>query len=373
MAAAITTPFFNYPALFKSDEENIIEVLRDVLRRGAFILQKDLREFETALCEYLGVKHAFGVADGTNALILGLKACGIGPGDEVIVPSHTYIASAASIHLVGATPVLADMAPDHMVDPASVERKVTGRTRAIMPVQLNGRTCNMDALQAIADRHGLMIVEDAAQALGSKFKGKCAGTFGKFGSYSFYPAKVLGSFGDGGAIVTNDDEIAHKVSLLRDHGRDEHGHVVAWGTNSRLDNVQAAVLGYKFKTYARDVARRREIASMYQAGLEGLNDLTLPPAPNSDPNHFDVYQNYELESGRRDELRQYLAENGIGTLVQWGGSPVHSFRELGFTETLPATEKFFERCFMLPTHTALTDQEVEHICATIRAFYRSGA
>ncbi len=369
-AVAQTTPFFNYPALFQRDENELMAVLRDVLRRGAFILQRDLTEFEDSLKHYLGVKHAFGVADGTNALILGLRAAGIGPGDEVIVPSHTYIASAASVHLVGAKPVLADMAPDHMVDASSVADKVGPRTKAIMAVQLNGRVCDMDALQAIADRHGLMIVEDGAQALGARYKDRCAGTFGTFGTFSFYPAKLLGCFGDGGAVVTNDDAVARMVGLLRDHGRDATGEVVAWGTNSRLDNIQAAVLNHKFKDYGAEIVRRREIARRYHAALSGLNDLTLPPPPDADADHFDVYQNYEIEAGQRDALRSFLAERGIGTLIQWGGTPVHRFRTLGFTDRLPATERFFERCFMLPMHTALRDTEVDRICATIHQFYR---
>jgi dTDP-4-amino-4,6-dideoxygalactose transaminase len=371
MANAPSIPFFNYPALFKKDESKLMDVLRDVLSRGAFILQRDLSEFEGALRDYLGVKYAYGVADGTNAMILGLKAMGIGAGDEVIVPSHTYIATAASVHLVGAVPVLADIGPDHMIDPKSIERKITERTVAVMPVQVNGRTCDMDAIQDICDRHGLRLCEDAAQGLGSAFKGRHAGTFGEFGTFSFYPAKVLGSFGDGGAVVTNDDAIGRKLMLLRDHGRDENGRVVEWGTNSRLDNVQAAVLNYKFATYDQDIERRRAIARMYHERLSGLNDLTLPPGPDDDPRHFDVYQNYEMESGHRDELRAFLSERGIGTLIQWGGTPVHKFHELGFRDSLPATERFFERCFMLPMHTALSDDDVARICDTIHEFYRS--
>jgi dTDP-4-amino-4,6-dideoxygalactose transaminase len=364
-------PFFNYPALFKRDEQGYMAVLHDVLSRGAFILQRDLAEFEAALRDYLGVRHVFGVADGTNALILGLKALDIGPGDEVIVPSHTYIASAAAVHLVGATPVLADMAPDHMIDPVSVAAKVTPRTRAIMPVQLNGRTCNMDALQAIAEGHGLLIVEDAAQALGSRFGGRCAGTFGAFGTFSFYPAKLLGGFGDGGAVVTDDDAIAGKIAQMRDHGHDAQGRVVSWGTNSRLDNAHAAILNYKFATYQAEIARRRDIAARYQAALGDIAALALPPAPDDDGAHFDVYQNYEIETTARDALRAHLAENGIGTMIQWGGTPVHMFRELGFDDRLPATERFFERCLMLPMHTALRDDEIARICAGIRDFHRS--
>lgn len=371
MSVGRTVPFFNYPALFGAHEQEFIEVLRDVLGRGAYILQKDLFEFETRLEDFLGVKHALGVGDGTNALILGLRALNIGPGDEVILPSHTYIASAAAVHLVGATPVLADIGLDHMVDPASVECAVTERTRAIMPVQLNGRTCDMDALQGIVSRHDheLLIVEDAAQALGSRYKGKCAGTFGAFGMYSFYPAKVLGCFGDGGAIVTDDDALAEKIGLLRNHGRNAEGHVVAWGMNCRLDNVQAAVLNFKFKAYDREIARRREIARMYHEALKDIEDLALPPGPDDDPDRFDVYQNYELEAGQRDTLRAYLSEKGIGTNIQWAGTPVHRVSELGFEVELPNTDRFFERCFMLPMNTSLGDEDVAYIRDAIRSFY----
>ncbi|MCX7890846.1 MAG: DegT/DnrJ/EryC1/StrS family aminotransferase [Burkholderiales bacterium] len=365
-----TIPFFNYPALFAAQEPELMAVLRDVCGRGAYILQRDCREFEENVAKFTGAKHVLGVANGTDAIWLGLRAVGIGPGDEVIVPSHTYIASVASIHFVGATPVLADCGPDHMLDPQSVHKLVTKRTRAIMPVQLNGRTCDMDALQAIADEHDLMIVEDAAQGLGSKFKGRMAGTFGKFGTISLYPAKLLGCFGDGGLVMTNDDEVARRVGLLRDHGRNEEGKVVAWGFNSRLDNLQAAILNFKMKSFPQALERRRAIAARYQARLGSLAEMTLPPAPDADPRHYDVYQNYEVEADRRDELRAYLEEQGVRTIIQWGGTPVHQFAELGFKDVnLPATDRLFKRCFLLPMHTALSDEDVDYICDAIRAFY----
>lgn len=364
-------PFFNYPALFAEKETEMSQVILDVCRRGAYILQKDLADFERNLAGYMGVKHAFGVANGTDAIWLGLMAVGIGRGDEVILPSHTYIATAASVHFVGATPVLADIGPDHMLDPASVESLITPRTKAIMPVQLNGRTCDMDALQAIADKHGLMIVEDSAQGLGSRFKGKMAGTLGKFGTNSFYPAKLLGCFGDGGSVQTNDDGIAERLALLRDHGRDpETGKVAAWGFNSRLDNLQAAILDFKLKSFDLDVARRRAIAARYQAGLGDLPELALPPAPDSDPRCFDSYQNYELEADNRNELRAHLEKNGVKTIIQWAGTPVHQFEALGFKDVnLPATDLFFTRCFMLPMNTTLIDDDVDYICEQIRGFF----
>lgn len=340
------------------------------MERGAFILQSDLVEFEAALAGFTGASHALGVANGTDALIIALRAMGIGPGDEVIVPSHTYIASVASIHFAGAIPVLVECGADHMVDPAAVAAAVTPRTAAIMPVQLNGRTCDMDALQAIAERHGLAIIEDAAQALGSKFKERNAGTFGGAAEFSFYPAKILGCFGDGGGLTTNDPVIARKMALLRDHGRDENGLVRTWGLNSRLDNLHAAVLNVKFQQLESEIERRREIARMYRDGLQDLEEIVLPPGPDGDPDHFDVYQNYEIESARRDELRNQLERDGVRTIIQWAGKPVHQFEGLGLDGvSLPYTDRLFTRCFLLPMNTSLTNEEVEYICERTRRFH----
>jgi dTDP-4-amino-4,6-dideoxygalactose transaminase len=362
-------PFFPYSQLFTAQEKELTDVMLGVCRRGAYILQQDCRDLEANLAKFANVKHAFGLANGTDAIIIGLKAVGVGPGDEVILPSHTYIATAASVHMVGATPVLAECGADHMLDPGDIEKRITPRTKAIMPVQVNGRTCDMDAIQAIADKHGLMVVEDAAQALGSKFKGRSAGTFGKFGTISFYPAKLLGCFGDGGAIFTNDDKVAEQISLLRDHGRNAEGRVVAWGYNSRLDNLQAAILNFKLKTFPQDCERRRAVAARYQRGLGDLKELTLPPAPDADARHHDVYQNYELEADRRDELRAHLEKQGVRTIIQWAGTPVHQFKELGFTVSLPRTDAFFKRCFMLPMNAAVSDEDVDYIIKSIRSFY----
>ena len=373
MASALaqtTIPFFNYRGAFSSREEEFIEIIRDVLRRGAFIQQRDLAEFEDALARYLGVAHALGVGNATDGLIFAYRAAGIGAGDEVIFPSHTMVASAAAVAHMGATPVPVDIGPDHLIDPGAIERAITARTRAIMPVQLNGRTCDMDAIERIAQKHNLIIIEDAAQALGSKFKGRFAGTFGLASAFSFYPAKILGCFGDGGAVVTNDAEVARKIALLRDHGRNENGDVEMWGYNSRLDNMQAAILHAQFRDYDEIIRRRRSIAGLYDSLLSELAELVLPPAPDAGTDHFDVYQNYEIEADRRDELRSYLSERGIGTILQWGGTPVHQFKGLGFDVSLPATERFFERCLMLPMNMMVTDDEVRYIAATIRAFYR---
>jgi dTDP-4-amino-4,6-dideoxygalactose transaminase len=363
-------PFFRYPHLFQQQRAEILQAVTDVMDRGSFILQSDLRDFEAGLRTLLGVGFAYGVANGTDGLIIALRAVGVEPGSEVIVPSHTYVASAASIHFAGATPVLVECGDDHLIDPEAAAAAVTPRTRAIMPVQLNGRTCDMDALQRLADRHRLVIVEDAAQGLGSKYKGRFAGTFGVAAEFSFYPAKVLGCFGDGGGVTTNDAEVARRVMLLRDHGRDERGEVVTWGLNSRLDNLHAAVLNVKLKYFAGEIERRRQLARLYREGLEELDDLVLPPGPDGDPDHFDVYQNYEIESGRRDALRAHLERDGVRTIIQWAGKPIHQFEGLALgTARLPRTDRLFTRCFLLPMNTSLTDDEVQYVCASIRRFY----
>jgi dTDP-4-amino-4,6-dideoxygalactose transaminase len=364
-----TIPFFNYQYLVKEHEHEVRARMEDVLTRGAFIMQKDLVQFEQNLAKFLHVKHAIGVANGTDGLIIALRAAGIQPGDEVILPSHTYIASAASVHFCGGIPVLVECGADHMVDPQAIEQAVTAKTRFLMPVHINGRTCDMQAIQKIADKHHLQIVEDAAQGLGSKFKGQFAGTFGAAGMFSFYPAKVLGCFGDGGALVTNDDAVAEKMLLLRDHGRNKDGVMVAWGLNSRLDNLQAAVLDAKLPYYGETMKRRREMAGLYQEGLGSLKEVALPPAPTSG-DHFDIYQNYEIEADRRDDLKKYLGDHGVGTLIQWGGSAVHMFKNLGFEHVkLPITEKMTARFLMLPMNMSLSNDDVQYVIETVRNFY----
>ncbi|NOY52493.1 MAG: DegT/DnrJ/EryC1/StrS family aminotransferase [Deltaproteobacteria bacterium] len=341
------------------------------MERGAFILQQEIDEFENAVKEFVGAKHCVGVANGTDSLYLALLAVNVAPGDEVIMASHTYIATAAAAHFAGAKPVLVECLPDRTVDPEAVEAAITSRTRVIMPTQLNGRTAKMDALQDIADRHGLVIIEDAAQALGSKFKGQCAGTFGSAGSISLYPAKVLGCFGDGGLLFTDDDEMYERLYEMRDHGRNSDGQVVRWGINSRLDNIQAAVLLVKLKHYPEEIDRRRQIARLYQERLCEIEDMTLPPGPDEEGPHFDIYQNYEVEAGRRDELRGFLDEHGVGTIIQWNGTPVHQFKGLSLPAYhLPKTDRFFERCFLLPMNTSLADDDVHYVCDCIVKFYR---
>jgi len=364
-------PFFDYPRLFTDEEDMLLAIVRDAGRRGAFIMQHDLERFEQNLARFLGVRHSLGVANATDGLIIALRSAGVRKGDEVIFSSHTMVATAAAIHFVGAVPVPVECGPDHLIDPQAVAAAVTPRTGAILPTQLNGRTADMATIEAIAGRHGLLVVEDAAQALGSKFRGRAAGTFGAASAISFFPAKVLGCLGDGGAVVTPRDSVRDRIMELRDHGRRADGEIVSWGLNSRLDNLQAAILDARLKKFPAVIERRRALARLYKSRLSALEEVALPPGPDGDEEHFDIYQNYEIEALHRDRLRTHLKERGIGTLIPWGGKAVHQWEKLGFTEKLPFTEKLFEQMVLLPLNMFLTDDDVHLVCDAIHAFYRA--
>jgi len=362
-------PFVNYSLQYKKLKTEIDRAVKNVLLRGDLILRSDVEEFEKALADFVGVKYTVGLNSGTDALFLSLKAAGIGEGDEVISVSHTFVASIASIVQCGAKPVLVDVKDDFLMDIENLEKIINKKTKAIIPVYLNGRMCDMERLVNIARRHNLIIIEDAAQALGAQFKGKMAGSFGLTGCFSFYPAKILGCFGDGGAITTNDEKIAKTVRLLRDHGQKTKIDLVCYGWNSRLDNLQAAVLNVKFKSLLKWIKRRREIASLYNGGLADVPNVKLPPAPDSDSRFFDVYQNYVIRVPRRDELFNFLKEKGIETLIK-DPIPNHWHKGLGLSHFhLPNTEKFAKEIISLPMYPELTNGQVEYVIMCLHNFF----
>jgi len=367
---SIQVPFFEYPRLWSDDRVDFLSIIDNVSSSGGFILQKAVSDFELELANFTGANYAVGVGNATDGMEIFLEAIGINPGDEVIISSHTMLATASAITVAGGVPIPVDIGYDNLISIEAIESAITSNTVGIMPTQLNGRVCNMDAILAIAKKYGLFIVEDAAQALGAKYKGKHAGTFGLASDISFFPAKVLGCLGDAGAVIVNDKELYHQVFQLHDHGRDVDGEVKRWGRNSRLDNIQSAILSFKLKTYDDVISRRREVAKMYQERLGFLEELQLPNAPSTKSDNFDVFQNYELTADRRDELKIYLSEKNIGTLIQWGGKAVHQFTQLGFNQVLPSAERFFERCIMFPMNIFISDNDIEYICETVSKFYR---
>jgi len=362
-------PFVNYPLQYQDLKKEIDGAMQNTLGRGDLILRKDVDDFERNLADFVGTKYAIGLNSGTDALFLSLKAAGIGGGDEVITVSHTFIASVTAIVQSGATPVLIEVGEDFLMNIDKVEEVITSRTKAIMPVYLNGRVCDMEKLMDIAEKHNLIVIEDAAQALGAEFQGEKAGSLGLTGCFSFYPAKVLGCFGDGGAITTNNLEIAEKIRLLRDHGEKSKTEIVCYGWNSRLDNLQAAVLNVKLKYLPEWIKRRREIAKIYNKGLSDILGVKLPPSPDSNSEHFDVYQNYVLRVEKRDELFEYLKENGVETLVK-DPIPNHWQKGLGLSHfPLPFTEQLAKEVISLPMYPELTNDQVNYVIKTIKEFY----
>jgi dTDP-4-amino-4,6-dideoxygalactose transaminase len=230
----------------------------------------------------------------------------------------------------------------------------------------------MDRLTSIARKNNLVIVEDAAQGLGSTFDGKKAGSFGEAAVFSFYPAKIIGCLGDGGAITTNIPEMHKKIYEMHDHGRNFNGESVSWGRNSRLDNLQAAILNSKFDSFDKTIERRREIAQMYEDNLNEIEQISLPEAPSKNKKNFDTFQNYEIQVEKRSELQEYLKNNGIGTLIQWGGKAIHQWEHFEFNKTLPVAESFFEKCIMLPINLFISNEDVIYVTKKIKEFYSLG-
>lgn len=365
-----SVPFFDYPRLWSDDRENLISIIDNVSSTGGFILQKALSDFEKELANYTNSNFSVGVGNATDGMEIFLEAIGLKNGDEIIISSHTMLATASAIKVAGGTPVPVDIGYDGLICPNAIEDAINDNTVGIMPTQLNGRVCDMDPILDIAQKNGLFIVEDAAQALGSSYKGRHAGTFGLASDISFFPAKVLGCLGDAGAVLVNDKNLYHQIYQIHDHGRDIDGVVKRWGRNSRLDNVQAAILSYKLKNYDDVINRRRNVAKIYQERLGNLNELILPPGPSDDGVNFDVYQNYELQAENRDALKIFLHDNGIGTLIQWGGTAIHQFTDLGFDQKCPNTDIFFNKCIMLPMNVFISDDDIHYVCDKVESFYR---
>ena len=363
-------PFVNYPEHYRRIWDEVMYVITEVLSKGDLILRDQLRQFEENIASFVGAKYAVGVNSGTDALFLSLKAAGVGPGDEVITVAHTFVATVSVIVQCGAKPILVDIGEDMDIDVEQVEKAITPKTKAIIPVHLNGRICDMSRLTEIANEHDLLIIEDAAQALGAKFEGKNAGSFGLTGCFSFYPAKMLGAVGDGGVVVTNDEEIAEKIRLLRDHGYQRStGEMLCYGYNTRLDNLQAAILDVKLKHLPEWIERRRELANLYDQGLSDLPELKLPAPPRSNDRFFDVYQNYVVRVKERDRLVAHLRESGIEILVSWS-KPMHHHDALGLKHFhLPETERISNEVLSLPMYPELSDEQMEFVVEAVRNFY----
>ena len=345
----------------------------EVVASGQFILGPQVAAFEQRFAAYCGARHAIGVGNGMDALRLALMALDVRGGDEVILPANTYVATALAVSAVGAVPVLVDCDPrTYNLDPRGLERAVTPRTRVIMPVHLTGQAADMDAVMAVAERRGLHVIEDAAQAHGAAWRGRRCGSIGAVGCFSFYPSKNLGAFGDAGMAVTNDDALARRLAQLRNYGQSQKYDHVAAGLNSRLDSLQAAVLAVKLPHLDRWNEARVSRAARYRAALRGVGDLRLQEIA---PGATSVYHLFVVETEHRDRLRRHLADAGIDTGVHYP-VPIHlqpAYAAGYRMGQFPHTEALARRSLSLPMFPELRDDQVDAVAAAIRRFFDPAA
>jgi dTDP-4-amino-4,6-dideoxygalactose transaminase len=351
-----------YNAIKKELDQAVLSVMADT----KFIMGPEVKTFEEKAAEYCGAKFAIGVASGTDAILLALRACGVESGDEVITTPFTFFATASTITRLGAIPVFIDIDPDtYNIEPEQIEKKITPKTKVIMPVHLYGQCADMDPINRIAKKHNLKVVEDAAQAIGSKYKGKKAGTLGDFACFSFFPSKNLGAAGDAGMVTTDDPDMADLIRILRVHGaQPKYFHSIV-GYNSRLDTIQAAILSVKLKYLDSWTAKRREHAAAYNAAFKGFDIIT----PMEEDFNYHIYHQYTIAVKNREKLSEALKENQIGHDIYYP-VPLHlqkCFQFLGYTEgDLPVAERKAKDVISLPIYTELTDEEQNFVIETAK-------
>ncbi|MCW8906963.1 MAG: DegT/DnrJ/EryC1/StrS family aminotransferase [Sedimenticola sp.] len=358
-------PYLSLQEEFHSLQQAWFSRIEEIGASGAFILGPNVRAFEQEAAAYVGTRHAVAVANGTDALVLSLRALDIGPGDEVITSPFTFFATAEAISIVGATPVFADIdEASFNLDPDSVEQRIGERTRALLPVHIFGNPAPMESLRSLADHHGLKLVEDAAQAFGARCGEAVVGSLGDTGCFSFYPTKVLGCYGDGGLVTTSDDDLYERLLKLRNHGATAPFTHDELGYNSRLDEIQAALLRLKLEKLEQDVAARNRVAGWYDKRLEGL-DLALPERPESGRHAFNLYT---VRHPRRDALRACLNEHKVGNSQCYplGLHLQAVFASLGYVPgDLPVVDRICGETLSLPIYPAISEQQVARVCELV--------
>jgi dTDP-4-amino-4,6-dideoxygalactose transaminase len=367
----IRIPYVNVAAQHAEIKAELLAAMAAVIDKGQFILGDEVGEFERRFAERCGVRYAVALNSGTDALVLALRALGIGPGDEVITVPNTFVATASCIVQVGARPVFVDVREDYNMDPTQLERVITIKTRAILPVHLTGRPADMDPILKVARAYQLRVVEDGAQAMLAEYRGRSVGSFGDAGCFSLHPLKTLGACGDAGVVTTNSEEMCHKLRLLRNHGLRSRDDCAMWGSNSRLDTLQAAILLVKLNYLEAWTEQRRSHAAYYQKRLRAIDALRLPA---DQPHEKSVYHTFIIQAGRRDDLRSYLAEHGVETAVHYP-IPLHLHQaaaDLGYPAgSFPVAERQAARILSLPIYSELAPDGLEYIVQTVREFYEA--
>lgn len=368
----MSVPFLDLQAINNSQSVELEAAFKRVLQSGWYILGKEVEQFEQRFAAYCGSTHGIGVANGLDAIMLVLRAWGIGPGDEVIVPSNTFIATWLAVSQCGATPIPVEpVEASYNLDPERIEAAITPRTKAIVAVHLYGQPADMQAIMAVAEKHGLKVLEDAAQAHGASCHGRRTGRLGHAAAFSFYPGKNLGALGDGGGITTDDDDLAQLVRTYRNYGSQKKYHNLVQGFNSRLDEMQAAFLNVKLAVLDEGNARRRAIAARYSAQLADIDGLVLPTVPGwAEP----VWHLYVVRHAQRDELARRLAEQGIGTIVHYPIAPhmQQAYTELGYKEgAFPIAEAIHREVLSLPIGPHMSLEQADRVAAVVRSIAAS--
>ncbi|PYS46231.1 MAG: erythromycin biosynthesis sensory transduction protein eryC1 [Acidobacteria bacterium] len=364
-------PFLNLQASYIELKNELNDAYQRVMESGWYILGQEVESFEAEFAAYCGAKHCIGVGNGLEALHLILRAMDIGPGDEVIVPANTYIATWLAVSYAGATPVAVE--PDertYNIDPLKMEAVITRKTKAVIAVHLYGQPADMDSINEVAGSAGIKVIEDAAQAQGAAYKGKRVGSLGYAAGFSFYPGKNLGAFGDAGAVLTDDDELARRVSLLRNYGSPVKYYNELKGFNSRLDELQAALLRVKLSKLDQWNERRKQVAKQYLESLTELEDLVLPFVPEyADP----IWHLFVISYGNRDRLQKHLTDQGIGTLIHYPVPPhlQEAYLELGYRAgAFPLSEKIARRVLSIPMGPHLSEDEANQVIEQLHSFIR---
>jgi len=371
----VAIPLLDLKAQYLSIKDQIDQAVLGVLDSCRFILGPEMKALEQEIAAYCGARQAIAVANGTDALVMALHACDIGPGDEVITSPFTFFATAETIANVGATPVFVDIDPVTLnIDVDKIEEKITTRTRAILPVHIFGQMVNMDKIMSLAEKYKLKVIEDAAQAIGAEYQGRKAGSIGDAGTFSFFPTKNLGGYGDGGMVITQDDQMAEKIRMLRFHGCKTKYYHEEIGYNSRLDEIQAAILRVKFKYLDEWNTARRNKAEVYDRLFKPLADQGKLILPGKDPKAKAVYHLYVLRSDQRDKISAALDEKKIASAIYYP-VPLHlqnAFAYLGYhIGDLPIAEQACSQALAIPCYPELTQEQQEQIAATVYAAHES--
>ncbi len=363
-------PFLSFEYINRQVKAETMEVFENFFDKAWYILGDEVKKFETAYASYNQTAYAVGLSNGLDALHISLKALGIGEGDEVIVPSNTYIATLLAVSYVGAKPVLVEPNPaTYNIDPVNIEKAITKNTRAILPVHLYGQACDMEAIMQIAEKYKLFVVEDNAQAHGATFNGRLTGNWGHINATSFYPGKNLGAFGDAGGITTNDAQLADKAKVLRNYGSHKKYFNETIGFNMRLDECQAAFLTLKLRYINEWTKQRQEIAVWYNEALKGIGDLVLPAVADGATH---VYHLYVIRTAQRNKLQEHLSANDIGTLIHYPVPPhlQQAYEHLHHKKgDFPIAEEIAETCLSLPVWPGMEQSHVKAVSDSIRKFF----